>query len=33
MITIQFVYKTEAGKIESYKVVAMENFNELIFLN
>ena len=33
MITIQFVYTTEAGKIESYKVIEVKNFNELIFLN
>ena len=33
MITIQYVYKSQGGKVDSYKVVAIENFNELIFLN
>ena len=32
MITIQFVYFA-GGQINSYKTIAIENFNELIFLN
>ena len=33
MTTIQFVYKTESGKVESYKAIKTNNFNILIFLN
>ena len=33
MITIQFVYLTPGGRIGSYKVVTIGNFNQLIFLN
>ena len=33
MITIQYVYRTESGQINSYKTIAIENFNQLIFLN
>jgi hypothetical protein len=32
MITIQFVYFA-GNRINSYKTIAIENFNELIFLN
>ena len=33
MITIQYVYKLQGNRVDSYKVVEIGNFNELIFLN